>query len=339
MSEDKVKIYYLASGDISIPILHALKDAHGLKLTGIASQKKESKGEGPVRTIKSPLVKHCEKEGFSFERYQSVNSEEFHNVLRKNEVELLVVASYGQILKPELLALPKFGCLNVHASLLPKYRGASPIVASLLNGDRVTGVSFMQMEAGLDTGPVYRMCELEIQPDDNADQLEMRLGELAGQCIEEVILDITRHGLKPVPQCCEGVSYAKKISKEDGRVCWSKSAEEICNMLRAYEPWPCVNTVFPTQDGNGLLVRIREAEPLPDDGKDAMPGTILETKFFIEKDKNGNDAKFFGIVIKCGKGRLFLRRIAPPGRKNIPALSYFTGMRFPLDLVIGTRLE
>ena len=223
MSENKVKVYFLGSGDISIPIMEALRKAPGLELTGVASQKKESKGAGPVRTIKSPLVKHCEKCGIPIERYPSVNKEEFHNVLRERGVELLVVASYGQILKPELLALPKYGCLNVHASLLPKYRGASPIVASLLNGDRVTGVSFMQMEAGLDTGPIYRMCELEILPDDNADTLEERLGKLAGESIEEVILEIVRQGLKPVPQC-----------HKPGRFCFQLLLCQLCCLSQGY---------------------------------------------------------------------------------------------------------
>ena len=338
MSENKVKVYFLGSGDISIPIMEALRKAPGLELTGVASQKKESKGAGPVRTIKSPLVKHCEKCGIPIERYPSVNKEEFHNVLRERGVELLVVASYGQILKPELLALPKYGCLNVHASLLPKYRGASPIVASLLNGDRVTGVSFMQMEAGLDTGPVYRMSELEILPDDNADKLEMRLGELAGESIEEVILEIARHGLKPVPQCSEGSTYAKKICKEDGRLCWSKSAEEICNMVRAYSTWPCVSTTFPTKDGTGATVKITRAEALSDD-QDAAPGTILETKTVTEIDENGKPVKIKGIVVKCGKGRLFLKKILPNGRKEMDAWAYFPGMRIPQELVIGTKLE
>ena len=339
MSENKVKVFYLGSGDISIPILDALKKAPGLELVGIASQMKESKGEGPVRTIKSPLVKYCEKCGIPIERYKTVNSEEFHTVLRERGVELLVVASYGQILKPALLALPKFGCLNVHASLLPKYRGASPVVASLLNGDRVTGVSFMQMEAGLDTGPIYRMCEQEIPADVDAENLEKRLGKLAGENIESVIVDIARHGLKPVPQCSEGSSYAKKICKEDGRVCWSKSAVEICNMLRAYAAWPFVSTVFPSKDGTGTLVRIRQAEPLPDDGNEAAPGTIQETRVFFDIDKNGKPIKCIGIVIKCGKGRLFLRRIAPPGRSNMEAWGYFAGMRIPQETVIGSKLE
>ena len=338
MSENKVKVFFLGSGDISIPIMEALRKAPGLEFMGVASQKKESKGAGPVRTIKSPLVKHCEKYGIPIERYPSVNKEEFHSVLRERGVELLVVASYGQILKPELLALPKYGCLNVHASLLPKYRGASPIVTSLLNGDRVTGVSFMQMEAGLDTGPVYRMCELEILPDDNADKLEMRLGKLAGENIEEVILEIARHGLKPVPQCSEGSTYAKKICKEDGRVCWSKSADEICNMVRAYSTWPCVSATFPTTDGSGATVKITRAEALPD-VQNAVQGTILETKTVTEIGDDGKPLKIKGIVIKCGKGRLFLKKILPNGRKEMDAWAYFTGIRIPQESVIGTKLE
>ena len=321
MSEDKVKIYYLGSGPISIPVMHALMDAANLDLVGIGSQQKRDKGMGPVRTKKSPLVCHCEKNGIPVERFSSVNTEEFHWILRERGVDMLVVASFGQILKPDLLALPKYGCLNVHASLLPKYRGASPIVAALLNGESVTGVSFMQMEAGLDTGPVYRMCELAVRPKDNAEILEERLGVLAGECIEEVILDIVRKGLKPVPQSAEGSTYARKISKEDGMVRWEKSAREICDMIRAYTPWPSVRTILPTKDGKGKVVKILEAVALADDDK-AQAGAIL---------KAGKE----GITIQCGKGRLCLLKVLPEGRKEMSARDYLLGSPIPQEYILG----
>ena len=321
MPEAKVKIYFLGSGPISIPVMHALMEAPNLELVGIGSQQKPDKGTGPVRTKKSPLVCHCEAKGIPVDGIASVNTEEFHGMLRERGVELLVVASFGQILKPALLALPKYGCLNVHASLLPKYRGASPIVAALLNGESVTGVSFMQMEAGLDTGPVYRMCEMAIGSQDNAETLEERLGLLAGECIEEVILDIVRRGLKPVPQPAEGASYARKISKEDGVVRWEKSAREICGMIRAYTPWPCVRTILPTRGGKEKMVKIIDAVEVGEETH-APAGSILKA------GKNG-------ITIQCGKGWLCLLRVLPEGRKEMSAGDYLLGSPIPQECIMG----
>ncbi len=314
---EKIKVYYLASGNIGIPLLKALLKSERLELTGIASQLKESKSCGPVRTAKSRVVEWCEENGVAIDRFPSVNKEEFHDAFRKSGAELLIVASFGQILKPELLALPKYGCLNIHASLLPKYRGASPIVAALLNGDETTGVSFMRMEAGLDTGPVYRVVTLKIEPDDNAKTLEERLGVLAGENIESVVEDITRHGLQPVPQAEGASSYAKKICKEDSWVKWERSATEIANMLRAYNPWPCVRTVLPLRNGKSKVVKITNATALCDVSSD-VPGRILEA---------GHD----GILVACGKGALLIKSLTPEGKKDLEAEKYILGYPLPKE--------
>ena len=314
---EKIRVYYLASGDIGIPLLQALLKSERLALAGVASQFKMSKGPGPVRTVKSPVVRYCEENGIEIARFASVNSEEFHDAFRRSGAELLIVASYGQILKPALLELPKFGCLNIHASLLPKYRGAAPIIAALLNGDTRTGISFMRMEAGLDTGPVYRVAELEIKPNDTAESLEKRLGTLAGEKIASVVEDITRHGLQPVPQAAEGASYAKKVCKDDCWVNWSRSNVYIANMLRAYNPWPNVRTVLPLKNGKTKVTTITRATPMPDDG-DNEPGKILAT---------GRD----GILVACGKGALLLERITPEGKKDMAAGDFYRGNPFPSD--------
>lgn len=312
---EKIRVYYLASGDIGIPLLKALLKSERLELAGVASQLKQSKSAGPIRTSKSPVVEYCEDNGVAIQRFPSVNTEEFYDSFRKSGAELLIVASYGQILKQTLLDLPKFGCLNVHASLLPKYRGASPIVAALLNGDAKTGISFMRMEAGLDTGPIYRTVELDIAPNDNAETLEERLGTLAGQEIDSVVEDITRHGLQPVPQPESGSTYAKKISKEDSWVNWERSNIDIVNMLRAYTPWPNVRTLMPLRNGMTKMVKITEVEA-KENGEPAAPGTILE-------------AGRGGILVACGKGALLIRRLTPEGKRNIDAGDYLLGFPLP----------
>lgn len=319
MSEtEKIKIYYLASGHISIPILKAIMAAENLELVGIGSQQKVAKGTGPVRSAKSPLTQYCNANGIQIDGYATVNTDEFLGMLRERGVELLVVASFGQILKQPLLDTPKFGCLNVHASLLPRFRGASPIVAALMNGDSKTGVSFMQMEAGLDTGAIYRKVELQIEDSDNADILEERLGVLAGLHIEQVIIDIVRNGLKPVPQAAEGATYAKKINKEDGWINWNRPALELANMVRAYFPWPSARALMPVRNNSFRMAKITKGFAVENSIENAKPGDI------IRADKDG-------IVVACGQGALVITRLLPEGKKEMAADDYLRGYPVPSD--------
>ncbi|MBR0458260.1 MAG: methionyl-tRNA formyltransferase [Victivallales bacterium] len=318
-TEERIKIFYLGSGSISVPILEWLRKARCLDLVGIGSQLQESKQEdGPVRTLTTSLIKHCEKHGIPIKRYQSVNTEEFYEELRTLGVEMLVVASFGQILKQRLLDLPPYGCLNVHASLLPKYRGASPIVASLVNGDQKTGVSFMRMEAGLDTGPVYRMVELEIRNHEVPEELENRLGELAGETIEQVIVDIARHGLQPTPQLADGASYAKKINKSDGLVNWREPAVTLAHKVWAYKPWPSLKTRLPARNGVVKEVKITDATPLEEKPEGTEPGEILAY---------GKE----GILVACGTGALRITRVTPKGKPDVDAAAYLLGSPIPPD--------
>ena len=172
-----VRIYFLGSGRIGGPILAALRNDPRIEVVGVGSQppKKGKRGEITVTN----LAKKAEALGFQVQSYENVNTPEFLQNLQELKIELLVVVAFGQILRRDLLELPPCGCLNVHASLLPKYRGASPVEAAILNGDPETGVAFMKMEAGLDTGPVYRTYVTNITPQDTTDLLKERLGDLA----------------------------------------------------------------------------------------------------------------------------------------------------------------
>ncbi len=317
MSERRIKTYYLGSGSISVPVLCGLLRSDLVEVVGIGSQRKALKSaRGPVRTMTTPLIKYCEANGIQVDGLASVNNEEFYERFRSSGAEILVVASFGQLLKTTLLELPKYGCLNVHASLLPKYRGAAPVISALLNGDRVTGVTFMEMDAGLDTGGAYRAFELEIKEDDNAASLEERIGELAGLHIGQVIHDIACCGLKPVPQPEEGVSYVKKVNKEDGIVEWNRDAGQIVNMIRAYSPWPSVRARIPSRNGTSRVVKITEATSMELNCKGSRPGDILA--FGAQ-----------GIIIACGEGALRIQRLIPEGRKEMAACEYLRGAPIP----------
>ena len=316
-NEGRCKIYFLGSGPIAIPILENLRVASKVELVGIGTQEKPPKTiNGHARGSYTAVSIYCGKHGIEIERHASVNTEQFREHLRQLGVEMLVVASFGQILKKELLELPRLGCLNIHASLLPKYRGASPVVAALLHGDKETGISFMQMEAGLDTGPVYCSFTLPILPTDVSDTLEQRLGTLAGEKAEQVIDGIAAGELVPVRQddscaCCCG-----KISKEDGLACWEKSAEELANMVRAYLPWPSVRAYIPARNGLFKMIKLTDVAALETREEQARPGQILSA---------GRE----GIVVACGRGALRILRLVPEGKKEMGAVDYLRGNPLP----------
>jgi len=315
---DKVKIFYLGAGHIGIPILERLMASDQVELCGVGSQKKAPKIQqnGAPRTAISPLAKYCRQRKWAIELYDSVNAPEFREMLRERGVELLVVVSYGQILKPELLAATPLGCLNVHASLLPKYRGAAPIVAALVGGESRTGVSFMKMEAGLDTGPVYRTVSLDILSSDTAESLEERLGILAGNAIGQCIYDIARRGLQAVPQSAEDTVYARKITKLDCRADWNEPAVVLERKVRAYYSWPSLQTILPARNGKPRTVKLVDTVVVPELPAGARPGDILAF---------GKD----GILIACGEGALRVRRLVPVGKREMSAWEYLLGNPLP----------
>ena len=320
MTDNPVKVYFLGSGAISIPILDGLLRSEEVKVVGVGSQCKVQKDASkPIRTMTTPLIKHCAEIGLEVDKLATVNNEAYHQRFKDSGAEILVVASFGQILKPALLALPQFGCLNVHASLLPKYRGAAPVIAAVLNGDAVTGVTFMEMEAGLDTGGCYEMLELEIGKEETASELEMRLGNLAGQNIGRVIWDVVRNGKKPTPQSSEGVSYVGKVKKEDGFVKWDCTAERIVNMLSAYASWPCVFAKIPARNGKIKVIKITKAKSIELNCRGSHPGDILAF---------GKE----GILVACREGALRIEELIPIGGKGLMTASdYLRGSPIPPD--------
>ena len=330
MKDNPVKVYFLGSGAISVPVLDGLLRAEEVKVVGVGSQlKSQTDANKPIRTMGTALIRHCDEIGLEIDKVQTVNDAAFHQRFKDSGAEILVVASFGQILKKALLALPQFGCLNVHASLLPKYRGASPVIAALLNGDAVTGVTFMEMEAGLDTGGWYEMLELEICKGETAEELELRLGKLAGQHIGRVIWDVVRNGKKPTPQSTEGISYVGKVKKEDGFVKWDCKAERIVNMLAAYASWPCVFAKIPARNGKIKVIKITKAKCIELNCRGSQPGDILAF---------GKE----GILVACRESSLRIEELIPIGGKgHMTASDYLRGSPIPpecprmCDFVLG----
>ncbi len=321
MSDGKpVRTYFLGSGRLGIPILDALLQDSRISVLGIGSQCDKPFGRRKVITP-TQLCQHALTLGQKVDRVNSVSSEEFLAKLRSLDLDLLVVVAFGQLLRPTLLSLPKFGCLNVHASLLPKYRGACPIASALLNGDTETGVCFMKMDKGLDTGPVYSLLRTRIDPLENAGQLEERLGRLAAEKISDVCDQICRQGLAPVQQAASNESKVGKVCKDDGAVDWGQSAVRISRMVRAYTPWPRVHTVIMTQRGT-KKIQIVDAVPIDGNfGEQVLPGQILPMRRDI-------------LAVACGEGFLKILRLIPEGRTEMGADEFLRGNPIPAGTVL-----
>lgn len=234
------------------------------------------------------------------------------------EPELVVVAAYGQILPPALLALPRHGCLNVHASLLPRHRGASPIQAALLHGDPETGVTLMRMDAGLDTGDIVSVERTPIEPGDDAQTLHDRLAVLGSRALARAWPEYVAGRLPPHPQPAEGITYAPRITREDGRLDWHRPAGELWNRVRALTPWP---GTFTETGAEGARRMIKVWRAVPESASPGVPGEIVAS---------GRD----GVLVACGEGALRLLELQREGGRRLPSAEFLSGFPIP----IGTRL-
>jgi methionyl-tRNA formyltransferase len=223
---------------------------------------------------------------------------------------LMVVVAYGQILPQRLLEVPKHGCLNVHTSLLPKYRGAAPIQWAIADGEEFTGVTIMRMDAGLDTGPILSTRRTAILPADDSQTLHDRLAQLGAELLVETIPGYVGGTIVPQPQPAEGTSYAAKITREDGRIDWSLPAQKIWNRLRAFTPWPGGFTFLPGE-GKPQLLKIWRVEVVEGSG---AAGQVLTA------DKSG-------IVVACGQGALRILELQREGGKRLTPEQFLAGQR------------
>ena len=252
MAGKKPKIYFLGSGAITIPILQTLLAAPELELVGLGSQLDRPAGRKRLLSP-TPFAEAAAAMGCAVDKFSNVNAPEVLAYLEALEPDLLLVVSFGQILKEPLLALPRRGCVNIHASLLPKYRGASPIATALYHRDAETGIAYMAMEKGLDTGGIYRLFHFPLTGTERADELERKLGELAAHHAVETLLAIARGECRAQPQPATGVSVCTKIRKSDGRIDWRRPAAAIEAMTRAFHPWPGSSFELRTGERNVLL--------------------------------------------------------------------------------------
>ena len=309
MSEN-LKVYFMGTGDIAVPVLKELFQSERIDLVGVCTQPDRAKGRKKVLTP-SPLGAVAEALAIEvIDKPKTVNTAEFVSHLKSLKADVVVVIAFGQLLKSEVLDLPRLGCINLHASILPKYRGASPINAVLLNGDAETGVTVMRMEKGLDTGPVTTIHTLPITSDDTYSSLEVKLGDLGASTIVDDLVSIAS-GAEFIPQNDADATHVGKISKNDGLADWSLDAVQLERISRAYFPWPGLFFFLKTGKRE-RKISVVKATVLADESN-------LEPGAYIQADKEA-------WIVKCGTGALRLDLVGPDGSPQMSGPDFLRGV-------------
>lgn len=229
-----------SSSEVSIELLNYLLSQNRVELKCVVTNPDKATGRGQALTQNS-VANWCDDNKVNVKKVES--NAQFIEVVKTFEIDLIITVAYGHILKDELLQLPKYGCINLHYSLLPKYRGAAPVQWAIMNGDQVTGVTVFQLDSGMDTGPIYMQQELEIQPDEGTKDLIKRLNYVGVDLVKQT-LELIASGVKPIVQPSDGACIAPKFKKEDGLLNWNLSAFDIYNRFRAIGENPGVYTNF-----------------------------------------------------------------------------------------------
>jgi methionyl-tRNA formyltransferase len=298
-----MRIIFMGSPDFAIPTLRAL--AQNYLLVGVVTQPDRASGRGRTLTP-SPIKRVAQEMGLPIIQPERLRQPEAIAQLQEWKPDLIVVAAFGQILRSAALNLPHYGCVNVHASLLPRWRGAAPIQAALLNGDTQTGITIMQMDAGMDTGPILSQSVLSILPGENAGKLNERLSTLGAELLIDTLPAYLNGNLRPQPQDDSGVTYAPMLKKEDGKLDLQQTAETLQRSVLAYNPWPGAYVSW-----QGQPFKILSAHTVED--IDAQPG---ETTIYRGLPALGT-----------GQGLLVLDVVQPAGKKPMPGKAFLQGAR------------
>jgi len=304
---------FMGTSGFAVPILHALADRY--ELVAVVTQPDRPRGRG--RGLAMSKVKETALElNLPVLQPERVGDPAFVEWIRAVNPRLIVVAAYGQILPAPLLRAPQMGCVNVHASLLPKYRGAAPVNWALANGESETGVTTILMDEGTDTGPILVSRPVPIGPVDTAPVLEARLAEVGAELIVETIIGLEEGRIEPVAQDSSRASYAPPLKKEDGWIDWNQPAGVLERRIRAFDPWPGTFTRL----GDRIL-KIFRAEVDPG-GESQRPGLVLQV---------GQE----GIRVATGSGSLVLKELQLEGRKRLPVQSFVLGHVLEPGTVLG----
>jgi methionyl-tRNA formyltransferase len=298
-----VRLVFFGTPEFAVAPLKALLDSNH-EVIAVVTQPDRQSGRGR-KVHACPVKLEASKAVISVFQPEDARNREFINTLTELGPSAIVVVAYGQILPSEIIKLPESGCINIHASLLPRYRGASPINQAIIDGETKTGITTMLMDEGMDTGPVLFQEEIEIRPDDTAGSLSDRLSHLGSGLMLKTLEALETGDVKPEPQSGE-ISYAPLMKKTDGLIDWTKSAPELLNFIRGMNPWPAAYTFL-----EGERLKILGVKTLDEDSE---AGTVKK----VSKDE---------LVIGAGKGSISVLEIQPPGKKAMLVRDYLQGKK------------
>lgn len=308
-----MRLVFMGTPEFSVPCLEMLIHSDH-RVLAVVTQPDRPKGRG-LKLEPSPVKQVALEHHLEALQPEKIVAPEFLARLRGLAPDLIVVIAFGQILKKDILTLPPLGCLNLHASLLPRLRGAAPIAWAILNGESETGVTAMQMEEGLDTGPILMQKSIAIAPDETAGTLHDQLARLGAEVLQETLSALEQGRLEPRAQDHAKASLAPLLKKEDGQIVWGKSAAELERRVRAFDPWP--GSFFVWQD---QMIKVWKATVVSGKGK---PGQVLSA----DQD---------GLLIACGEAALQIIELQPPGKRRMSAAEFLRGHRILKEFLLSS---
>lgn len=304
---NSLKIIFAGTPDFAVPALEALHDK-GYKVVGVLTQPDRPSGRG-LKLHPSPIKLKASALGIPVYQPSELKSKESYEMLAAIDFNVMIVAAYGLIIPQAVLDLPSLGCFNVHASLLPRWRGAAPIHRAILMGDEKTGVTIMRVVQKLDAGDMIKKTEIQISDKDTTAQLTKALAELGARLMIEVMDELSTKGeLKSVPQDEASVTYAEKVTKEESEIDWHNSSDVIARKIRAFNPFPVAQTEY-----REAICKIWDAEIGIDSDQNAKAGQLIKLDEFIH--------------VKCGEGVLLVKELQMPGGKRLKSKEFILGHR------------
>ncbi len=325
-----MKIVFMGTPDFAVPALKALAESAKHEVSLVVTQPDRPRGRSG-KPAPSDVKLCAEQYGIPVFQPEKVREEAAVERLRRENADIFVVAAFGQLLPKTILEMPRFGCINIHGSLLPAYRGAAPVQWAVLDGQKEAGDTIMQMNEGLDTGDILMQESIPLSADETAGSLYDKLSSMGGPLLLQALDAIEAGTVTPVPQGDSGTHYAKMLRKEMGNIDWTKSAEEIGRLVRGLNPWPSAYTHW-----NGKMLKIWMAETVTQeelsalgcdekngmDLKEAQPGTVM----IVTKDT---------LMVQTGDGLLALTELQMEGKKRMPVQAFLMGCR----MQTGEKLE
>ena len=302
-NKEKIKIIFAGTPDFAIPSFQSLINENNFEILAVITQPDKKQGR---KQILSPTPVKITAENYKIAVWQPEKIKEYEKEIIKANPDLGVVIAYGQIIPQDILDIPRYGWINIHASLLPKYRGAACVQAAILAGDQETGITIMKIDKGLDTGPILKQTKIKINKEDTAETLSDKLAKLGAEIIVETLKNYISGKIKPKNQNNSEFSYVQTLSKADGKINWQKNAEEIERMTRALNPWPGTWTEL-----NSKKIKIISAFP-----------NILKINKYKIGETFLSDGK---LAVQCGQNALLIKRLQLEGKKETTAEEFLRG--------------